>query len=634
MGGSCSKPGELRLGGGTLVETSTSASAAEKADQGYPGAPGDLKGGKQAAARKGSILVPRARGEPPALAALPPGRLGGGVLGTLGASSSNKAERNPPSAGELLGWAPLLRRGAEPGAPRNVAALGPAPRGAEIRESLHTWPHQGTPGLLTELAVASGGFIELPSPSAAAEPADAPLPLGVQSEYLVAPELPCQPASPRPAPPRAPAPGVSGSEVHVCFASGTASWACAGAICSQQASGGALASAPFRLPGTGSHAVWRLVWVPEPGAGSGGAGETAPPLASDGLKAGAGLFLECVSPMGGGDAPLLVRFSLGLVPCHAPAARADLVHAFSRRAPAWGLPASALEPSTLPPGFVDALRSGGRDGTPPVTVLLRAALAAEVSNLLDLPDWLPAGGAPGGYSLAAERVSTEPRVFVIENFLTSAECAALRALAGPDLVRSRVSSGTETASRTSRGTFLTGAKEAAPIVLRLESRIAACIAQPALRAPDVPGGPTRLPLRRSEALQVVHYSVGQFYHEHYDNKAGNAAARAASFLVYLADVPEGGATYFPRSSGRPPAANGPLSRPPPGSPGDPNAPPLPAAKPDGSPPGLRIYPREGRAIVFWSRTAGGHEDGASIHSAETVLGGEKWIVTRWLREDV
>ena len=80
--------------------------------------------------------------------------------------------------------------------------------------------------------------------------------------------------------------------------------------------------------------------------------------------------------------------------------------------------------------------------------------------------------------------------------------------------------------------------------------------------------------------------------------------------------------------------SGPLSRPAPGCPaGDPAAPPPPPAKPLGPPPGLRIFPREGRAIIFWSRTAAGHEDGASIHAAETVLGGEKWIITRWLREE-
>lgn len=48
--------------------------------------------------------------------------------------------------------------------------------------------------------------------------------------------------------------------------------------------------------------------------------------------------------------------------------------------------------------------------------------------------------------------------------------------------------------------------------------------------------------------------------------------------------------------------------------------------------GLRIYPRRGRAILFWSRLLTGEEDKASLHAAEPIIRGEKWIATRWLRE--
>ncbi len=49
-------------------------------------------------------------------------------------------------------------------------------------------------------------------------------------------------------------------------------------------------------------------------------------------------------------------------------------------------------------------------------------------------------------------------------------------------------------------------------------------------------------------------------------------------------------------------------------------------------PGLRVFPRQGRALVFWSRLPGGGEDFASIHAAQVVEGGEKWIATRWFKE--
>ena len=49
-------------------------------------------------------------------------------------------------------------------------------------------------------------------------------------------------------------------------------------------------------------------------------------------------------------------------------------------------------------------------------------------------------------------------------------------------------------------------------------------------------------------------------------------------------------------------------------------------------PGIRIVPRKGRAVLFWSKKPDGCEDLNSIHAAETVMRGEKWIATRWLSE--
>jgi hypothetical protein len=57
---------------------------------------------------------------------------------------------------------------------------------------------------------------------------------------------------------------------------------------------------------------------------------------------------------------------------------------------------------------------------------------------------------------------------------------------------------------------------------------------------------------QSEALQVVRYLKGEFYHEHYDNKEtlpGTPIKRSATAIVYLNTPAEGGATVFPRASG-------------------------------------------------------------------------------------
>jgi hypothetical protein len=41
---------------------------------------------------------------------------------------------------------------------------------------------------------------------------------------------------------------------------------------------------------------------------------------------------------------------------------------------------------------------------------------------------------------------------------------------------------------------------------------------------------------------VVRYHKGEFYHEHYDNRADGPLTRSATILVYLCDTQEGGAT--------------------------------------------------------------------------------------------
>lgn len=136
---------------------------------------------------------------------------------------------------------------------------------------------------------------------------------------------------------------------------------------------------------------------------------------------------------------------------------------------------------------------------------------------------------------------------------------------------------------------------------------------------------------------------------HYDNRAGSVHLRAATFMVYLADTPAGGATFFPRSPGPPckglasdlsekgviqhrnsPA--GPGGAAPLVSPIAAHLPPGPAAVKGTAGPGLRVFPKKGRAILFWSRLPDGTEDVASIHAGEEVQAGSKWIITRWLRE--
>jgi len=376
-----------------------------------------------------------------------------------------------------------------------------------------------------------------------------------------------------------------------------------------------IVSPAFTIPSAGTALRWKLVWS-----------------LCDCMDDSASLYLKCCNP---GEktpfcsSPLHTKFTLGVIkPQGNKAASAlssfkidmNLSHCFSKQETNWGI--QEIISADEVTDFIDPKTSS-------IQVFLRLVLVSSVppslSSDLDYPS----------SRVSAELVSQEPRIILFDNFLSRADCNTLIELARPDLQRSRVATGTETPSRTSHGTFLTGRKETEPVVLKVEEKIAQCLKKSEVL--KYKSG-YRKPLIKSEALQVVRYKKGEFYNEHYDNKAGNASHRAATFMIYLSDVKQGGATYFPRSSGRP-AMEDKDSSSAGASAGDSRAGGNDAMfkgkfwhNGHKAPPGLRIYPKQGRAVLFWSRLITGNEDMASIHAAEAVQEGEKWIMTRWMRE--
>ena len=242
------------------------------------------------------------------------------------------------------------------------------------------------------------------------------------------------------------------------------------------------------------------------------------------------------------------------------------------------------------------------------------------------PAW-PAARAPslgdltasplGAPEASVQLLSESPLLLVFDNFLAAGECAELMSIAEPDLRRSRVTDGKLSDGRTSSSTFLTGAKQDEPIVRVVERRVlraAKSAGRIAARRAEERGraGGHECALSGAEPMQVVKYDEGQMYTAHYDNKQG-CVRRAATFMMYLSDVDAGGATYFPKAV--------PLTvRDPTGARAD-------AGARQG---GVRIWPKRGRAVCFWSVRAG-TEDPRSLHEAEPIVAGEKWIATKWLQ---
>lgn len=195
---------------------------------------------------------------------------------------------------------------------------------------------------------------------------------------------------------------------------------------------------------------------------------------------------------------------------------------------------------------------------------------------------------------AFEKLSDSPLVYVCDHFLSDDECDHLINLAKPSLARSTVADldsakNLVNSARTSLGMFLPwGIKD--KIVRGIHTRIAQI---------------TDIPEENGESMQVLYYGVGAEYQPHYDtfdpstpgglihyNRGGQ---RVATFIMYLNTPEKGGETIFPQAR-------------------------------------LKITPEKGKALLFYNVNAEGISDSMSLHGGAPVIRGEKWIITRWLRE--
>ncbi|WP_059412092.1 2OG-Fe(II) oxygenase [Cupriavidus basilensis] len=187
----------------------------------------------------------------------------------------------------------------------------------------------------------------------------------------------------------------------------------------------------------------------------------------------------------------------------------------------------------------------------------------------------------------------QPIVAVLEGVLSHDECDALVAMAQPRLAPSTTvdpSTGFTVVSegRTSHGMFFRLQENA--LVARLDQRISALM---------------RLPVENGEGLQVLRYGVGAQSSPHYDflmpTNAANQASlarsgqRVSTLVVYLNDVEAGGETAFPEI-------------------------------------GYAVSPRKGNAVYFEYCDAAGQLDGRTLHTGAPVRAGEKWVVTKWMRQ--
>lgn len=186
-----------------------------------------------------------------------------------------------------------------------------------------------------------------------------------------------------------------------------------------------------------------------------------------------------------------------------------------------------------------------------------------------------------------------PTIAVLDGVLDDAECEGMIEQARSRLARSAVvspESGANTVMgiRTSEGAFFQRAEN--PLVLRIDRRAAEIM---------------RLSEDHGEGLQVMRYGVGGEYVPHFDffppDQKGSephlaqGGQRVSTLIMYLADVEAGGETIFPRID-------------------------------------FSYVPRKGQALYFEYTDAEGSLDLLSLHGGAPVIRGEKWIVTKWMRQ--
>jgi len=236
-------------------------------------------------------------------------------------------------------------------------------------------------------------------------------------------------------------------------------------------------------------------------------------------------------------------------------------------------------------------------------------------------------------NVTVRTLSPEPRVFELQNLLSSEECdnfADLAKLVQDEMSESMVGADHATSSkskaRSSRHTWIgsvfadgTGQWKTNEVVERVEKRIFDLV---------------RLTKDTAEPFQVVFYNMSDYYYGHHDftdpihapnnpyfKGGGN---RYVTILLYLNDVEEGGYTAFPfaDAEGKPQMRHL-----------EPTALYQGASACEAE--GLRVHPKKGGAAMFYNLQENGHMDGKfdkwTVHAGCKPTKGTKYISNKWIR---
>lgn len=176
----------------------------------------------------------------------------------------------------------------------------------------------------------------------------------------------------------------------------------------------------------------------------------------------------------------------------------------------------------------------------------------------------------------------EPLIVVLDNVLSAEECEELIRLSKDGMKRSKIrSTSEENDHRTSSSMFLEEREN--EIMAKIEKRLSYIMG---------------IPEEHGEELQLLHYSIGQEYKAHFDFFSSKnhpvKNPRISTLVIYLNDVEEGGATFFPKLN-------------------------------------FSVSPQKGRAVYFEYFYNNQETNELTLHGGAPILKGTKWAATKWMR---
>jgi len=194
--------------------------------------------------------------------------------------------------------------------------------------------------------------------------------------------------------------------------------------------------------------------------------------------------------------------------------------------------------------------------------------------------------------LKEEELFLSPKIVIYYDVLSADETATVKALSSPRFRRATVQN------------YKTGELETANYRI---SKTAWLRREEDFRIEQIyqrVGDTTGLNMETSEELQVSNYGIGGHYEPHFDfarREETNAFTslgtgnRIATWLFYISDVDQGGATVFPDI-------------------------------------GLTLWPKKGAAVFWYNLYKNGEGDVRTRHAACPVLAGTKWVSNFWIHE--